>query len=494
MALKFDMGNASWARQMAYQQQQQTASTLGEDIGTAFGMGASAIAGKAKKRWGKDFAKAVAVGEDKYGNKITKEGMDWRDFRKLDRQGERDTKRKTKLTSKLKDSGIFDEAYDAVVNRSNKVGVTPKSKEKWKESLSLGQLEKFNDVRKGRKADKFGNVVKGVLGAGAATVAAPFALTGSALSNIFKKKDKRDPITSDPADLVSDATPEEQEEQTARGTEGVSSGEPTEINLPYDATGKAVTLGKTGNQLESDFYTHGYKQPAIQGMSNRQKTLDYINPLLNKNTNLGFPNAVGGPGLSTGTEEEMLRNRELMTGGTPSDDTYEDRVNSQVSSILAPGQTYQGNVTYNQNPDNMDILNIIDTIQGDEGVQSRKAFNDRADEMFQNTAFRNRLNESMQDESYGNYIPQQNKEDLGYDPMNPHSSYQQGSFVGPLADYGAYVYNAPNVEKYVKKPAREMYRSMYNTGADIYDAYDDTNVAGFWKNVIGNSNILGYNK
>ena len=148
MALKFDMGDASWARQMAYQQQQQTASTLGEDIGTAIGLGAQGIAAKAQKRWGADLVKAQDKGEDKYGNKIPKEGMDWREFKKLQKQGARDVKRKTRLHSKLEDSGIYEQGYQAYKNRAESNNITPKSQKEWQKYIPLSTLERYNAARK----------------------------------------------------------------------------------------------------------------------------------------------------------------------------------------------------------------------------------------------------------------------------------------------------------------------------------------------------------
>ena len=42
----------------------------------------------------------------------------------------------------------------------------------------------------GKKFDAFGDKVKGVAGAGLGLAAAPLAITGGVLANLFKKKDK----------------------------------------------------------------------------------------------------------------------------------------------------------------------------------------------------------------------------------------------------------------------------------------------------------------
>ena len=188
-------------------------------------------------------------------------------------------------------------------------------------------------------------------GAGLAAAATPFALTGGVLHDLFKKKDKSQPITSDPADLVSDVTQEEQEEHIARGPVGVSEGDAKTVDLPYNALGISPTLTKS----QTDYYKKG-PVGFEGGKPKRGRHLGYTPPLSNPNLTSGLPEGYQ-LGLSTGTEKEMLEARELMSGSSgPTDDEYdrqEARLHGQLKSI------------YGDNPDDVDIVNIVEGIKND---------------------------------------------------------------------------------------------------------------------------------
>ena len=108
MALKFDMSSPQWARMASYQQQQKMASTLGEDIGTAIGLGAAGIADKAKKRWGKDWKKAVDEGKTKTG--------DWKEYKQEVRNRERQDKTISKMQKDEQFSGQMDKEWEQYSN------------------------------------------------------------------------------------------------------------------------------------------------------------------------------------------------------------------------------------------------------------------------------------------------------------------------------------------------------------------------------------------
>ena len=381
MALKFDMSSPQWARMASYQQQQKMASTLGEDIGTAIGLGAAGIADKAKKRWGKDWKKAVDEGKTKTG--------DWKEYKQEVRNRERQDKTISKMQKDEQFSGQMDKEWEQYSNfAKNNPNVTKLSKQDWMRK----NVDKYSDRFKGykqsqrkEKFDAFGDKVKGVAGAGLGLAAAPLAITGGVLANLFKKKDKSQPITSDPADLVSDATAEKQAEHTARGTDAVTQGESTYTDPnqayrdEYDYRGNAPTLAKT----QSDYYTKGPVSMRTGQLATEEGIPYQItenNVLYNPNlkTGSGFPGGQPQLGLSTGTEEEMLANRELMAGSSQEvGDREEHRGRAGIQGMIGQALGDESGAA----PNILDILYARDDLPS--SYAARQQIIDDADTKFQ---------------------------------------------------------------------------------------------------------------
>tara|TARA_R110002051_G_scaffold240137_1_gene300711 strand:+ start:635 stop:1780 length:1146 start_codon:yes stop_codon:yes gene_type:complete len=184
MALKFDMGNASWARQMAAQQQGQMADTLGQDIGMAIGMGASAIYGKAKKKFGAKYAKALDK-HKKSGSE--KDFMSMDEFKKKDRQRKRDTRIQKRLTKTGERLGIEVPKNWKISRDKNNPETTGGS--------TLGaflQTEGGQKLLKEERKERRGGFGEGVLGAALSPFGAVGGLAKGGADLLGMSKDKRE--------------------------------------------------------------------------------------------------------------------------------------------------------------------------------------------------------------------------------------------------------------------------------------------------------------
>ena len=381
MALKFDISNPMWMQQQSAQRQSQLASTLGEDLGYALtaGIGSALQNTKARKDWAKEVGKAEKAGKD---------APDWKEFRKSFREKKRQDKAINRMQKDDQFKMQMNKDWERYDNTKYPDTVTKLSKQDWMRK----NVDKYSDRFKGyqqsqrkEKFDAFGDKVKGVAGAGLGLAAAPLAITGGVLANLFKKKDKSQPITSDPADLVSDAAAEKQAEHTARGTDAVTQGESTYTDPnqayrdEYDYRGNAPTLAKT----QSDYYTKGPVSMRT-GQLATEKGIPYQitenNVLYNPNlkTGSGFPGGQPQLGLSTGTEEEMLANRELMAGSSQEvGDREEHRGRAGIQGMIGQALGDESGAA----PNILDILYARDDLPS--SYAARQQIIDDADTKFQ---------------------------------------------------------------------------------------------------------------